>query len=232
MTTLTPIRYIPRPLPAPTPIASRRTRAKRGDGEKLRFEILDAVDQLLTKNKGDDPVSIRAVAELVGCTPPAIYLHFFDKQELLFEVCARRFQQLSDRIDAAVANNADPLESIAAGSRAYVDFGLEHPEYYRVLFMGRNVLTADQMEELRSSGVTGMDRLIERCQRAIDAGVVNTSDASLMAYGIWAIGHGVVSLMIAKPQIEWPDVHQLMDHLLDAHLAGLRIKPLPLSAIA
>lgn len=232
MTTLAPIRYIPRPLPAPTPITSRRTRAKRGDGEKLRFEILDAVDQLLTKNKGDDPVSIRSVAELVGCTPPAIYLHFFDKQELLFEVCARRFQQLRDRIDEAAATCSDPLEAIAAGSRAYVEFGLEHPEYYRVLFMGRNVLTPEQMEELRSTGVTGMDRLVERCQRAIDAGVVNASDASLMAYGIWAIGHGVVSLMIAKPQVDWPAVDQLMTHLLNAHLSGLRTSPLPLSAIA
>ena len=79
MATLTHPRY---PLGAPilAPQAPRRVRAKRGDGERLRFEILDAVDTLLARGSKDDAVSIRAVADMVGCTPPAIYLHFFDKQ--------------------------------------------------------------------------------------------------------------------------------------------------------
>lgn len=201
---------------------TRRLRAKRGEGERLREEILDAVDAILTRTRKEDAVSIRAVAEEVGCTPPAIYLHFFDKNELLFEVCSRRFLQLNETIDLAIQGMTDPVETLAAATRAYVAFGLAQPEYYRILFMGKPILTPEQLDELRVNGVTGLSRLIDRCQACIDAGAVNVRNAKLMAFGIWALSHGVVSLMISKPNIEWPKVDVLLGHLLDTHLAGLR----------
>ena len=210
---------------ADTPSPARRARAKRGDGDRLRDEILDAVDAILTRTRREDSVSIRAVAEQVGCTPPAIYLHFFDKNELLFEVCSRRFLQLNAAIDDATIGLTDPVEILAAATRAYVAFGLAQPEYYRILFMGKPILTPEQLDELRSNGITGLSRLVERCQNCIDAGAVHMRNAKLMAFGIWALSHGVVSLMISKPNIEWPKVEVLLGHLLDTHLAGLRVNP-------
>lgn len=208
---------------ADAPGPARRARAKRGDGDRLREEILDAVDAILTRTRKEDSVSIRAVAEQVGCTPPAIYLHFFDKNELLFEVCSRRFLQLNASIDDATAGLTDPVEILAAATRAYVAFGLAQPEYYRILFMGKPILTPEQLDELRSNGITGLSRLVERCQNCIDAGAVQMRNAKLMAFGIWALSHGVVSLMISKPNIEWPKVEVLLGHLLDTHLAGLQV---------
>ena len=201
----------------------RRARAKRGDGERLRDEILDAVDAILTRTSKEDAVSIRAVAEQVGCTPPAIYLHFFDKNELLFEVCSRRFLQLNQAVDRAVEGISDPVEALVAGTRAYVAFGLAQPEYYRILFMGKPILSPEQLDELRQNGVTGLSRLVDRCQACIDANAVSMRNAKLMAFGIWALSHGVVSLMISKPNIEWPKVEVLLSHLLDTHMAGLRV---------
>lgn len=222
MATLTHPRY---PIGAPilAPQAPRRVRAKRGDGERLRFEILDAVDTLLARGMKDDTVSIRAVAEMVGCTPPAIYLHFFDKQELLFEVCARRFAQLNAHIDRATAAVEDPLAALDAGVRAYVDFGLSHPEHYRVLFMGHSVLTKDQLDELKRTGVTGTARLIDRCQQLIDTGLVAATDAKLMANSIWSMAHGIVSIRIAKAQSDWPAVEDTLDHVLSCYLRGLQV---------
>jgi AcrR family transcriptional regulator len=200
----------------------RRIRAKRGDGDRLRLEILDATDQLLIAGGTTESVSIRAVADRVGCTPPAIYLHFFDKQELLFDVCARRFRQLAEWIDSATEGIDDPVAALDAGTRAYVRFGLQHPEHYRILFMGRSILTADQLDEMRRSGVTGLSRLVERCQACIDAGQVNATDASTMAHSVWALSHGIVSLIIAKPHVEWPEASDLLDHLLGSYLRGIQ----------
>lgn len=200
----------------------RRLRAKRGGGDRLRLEILDATDQLLIEGGTTESVSIRAVADRVGCTPPAIYLHFFDKQELLFDVCARRFRQLAEWIDNATDGVEDPLAALDAGTRAYVRFGLQHPEHYRILFMGRSILTADQLEEMRRTGVTGLTRLVERCQACIDSGQVTATDAAVMAHSIWALSHGVVSLIIAKPHVEWPEASELLDHLLGSYLRGIQ----------
>ena len=200
----------------------RRLRAKRGDGERLRTEILDATDQLLIEGGTTESVSIRAVADRVGCTPPAIYLHFFDKQELLFDVCARRFRQLSEWVDAATNGIEDPIEALEVGTRAYVRFGLQHPEHYRILFMGRSLLTIEQIDEMRRTGVTGFGRLVDRCQICVDAGRVKPVDASIMAHSVWALCHGVVSLFIAKPQSERPEADELFDHLIGAYLNGMR----------
>ncbi len=204
-------------------VPPRRIRAKRGDGDRLRLEILDATDQLLIEGGTTESVSIRAVADRVGCTPPAIYLHFFDKQELLFDVCARRFRQLADWIDSATEGIDDPISALDAGTRAYVRFGLQHPEHYRILFMGRSILTADQLDEMRRTGVAGLARLIERCQACIDAEQVRPTDASIMAHSVWALSHGIVSLIIAKPHLDWPEASELLDHLLGAYLAGIRV---------
>ena len=204
-------------------IPLKRKRSKRGEGDRLRDEILDAVDAILASNPSPDAVSIRAVAEKVGCTPPAIYLHFFDKQEMLFDVCARQFTKLNTAIDAAVDAVAvtDPLGRLEAGMRAYIQFGLDHPEHYRILFMGQSVLTNDQIEELRRSGVTGLDRFLERCRQCVKAGVVYGDDPKLMAYGLWASAHGMISLLIAKPHVDWPAATKLTDHLVTSAMRGL-----------
>jgi AcrR family transcriptional regulator len=209
---------------APAESASpRRARAKRGDGDRLRLEILDAVDELLVTSKNkEDAVSIRAVADMVGCTPPAIYLHFFDKNELLYEVCARRFLALEKSIDEATAGITDPIAVLDAGARAYVRFGLEFNEHYRILFMGKSLLTPEQLDEMRRTGVTGLDKLVDRCKACIDAGATNAANAKLMAFGIWSIAHGIVSLMIAKPHVEWPKVDALLDHVMGTYISGLR----------
>ena len=203
------------------PAAPRRPRAKRGDGDRLRDEILAATETLLLRSRDIAAVSVRAVAEAVGCTAPAIYLHFDDKADLLMEVCAARFRQLADEIDVAVTGVDDPIESLRQSMHAYVRFGMTHPQHYRILFMDRPVLAPDQWQSLRLRGVTGIDALVARCQRAIDGGQIRTTDAYLVAVGIWAINHGIVSLTIARPDFAWPERETIVAHLIDTHLAGL-----------
>src|SRR5205823_3057114 len=107
----------------PTP-APRRRRAPRGQGELLREEIIDATERLLLETGDQDAVSIRAVAEAVGVTPPSIYLHFADKIDLIFAVCERHFARFDEIQEAAAAEFDDPVESLMARGRAYVRFGL------------------------------------------------------------------------------------------------------------
>ena len=71
-----------------------RTRARRGEGERLREEILDVAEDLLVSTGDENAVSIRAIAQRVGVTPPSIYLHFADKESLLWAVCEREFRPL------------------------------------------------------------------------------------------------------------------------------------------
>lgn len=199
----------------------RRERARRGEGDRLREEILEAAEYLLARYGHDDAVSIRAVANRVGCTPPAIYIHFTDKTQLLFEVCARRFAALTARIQGEVANHSDPLDQLIAGSKAYITFGLEYPEHYRILFMQKAILTPEQWKDLRLSGTSGFDGLQRRVQSAIDAGRI-AGDARQIAMAVWQLSHGIVSLMVTKPHWGWDEVETMTDHLLVNYLKGLQ----------
>src|SRR6266571_1260433 len=100
--------------------AARRRRAPRGQGERLGEEILAAAERLLVETGDEEAVSIRAVADAVGVTPPSIYLHFADKNELMFAVCERQFERLDREMEAAAAMSDDPLESLRLRGKAYV----------------------------------------------------------------------------------------------------------------
>src|SRR4051812_5624100 len=110
-------------------VTSRRSRAPRGQGDLLRKDILDAAERLLIEGGSEDAVSVRAIATAIGCTPPALYLHFADKDELFLAVRERRFEELDQAMEDAAAASDDPLTSLRLRGKAYIDFGLDHPEH-------------------------------------------------------------------------------------------------------
>ena len=73
-----------------------RTRARRGEGHRLREELVAAASDLLGELGDPNQLSMRAVAAAAGVTPPSIYLHFADKTALLDEVCCAYFEKLDE----------------------------------------------------------------------------------------------------------------------------------------
>jgi AcrR family transcriptional regulator len=162
---------------------------------------------------------MRAVAAEVGVSAPAIYLHFANKDELLHAVCAERFRLLHAHLEAAVEGVDDPVEQLRRRGRAYVDFGLRHPEHYRLLFMTRNAtMQGPNAEDLDVSGFAELVRNVERC---IAAGAVAPVDPVLAATGLWVAVHGVTSLAIAMPTYAPQLLDPLLDHLLEVTLRGM-----------
>jgi len=197
-----------------TPAA--RARARRGEGELLREEILDATERLLAETGDEDQVSIRAVCKAVGVSPPSIYLHFDDKDALLLEVCRRDFAALDDALTAATAGIADPVEALRHRGRAYVQFGLEHPEQYRVLFMSNKRTHRIDGEVV---GSAAFNHLVDAVQRCIDVGAFRPVDPVSAAVSIWSALHGVTSLLIAMPDFPWPErmISDTCDAQIRAH---------------
>jgi AcrR family transcriptional regulator len=121
----------------PATATGRRPRLPKGEGRQLRAEILAATEAMLLETGSVRAVSIRAVAEAVGVTPPSIYRHFADKNDLIFAVCARHFTALEDHIRRACEGIDDPVDALVALGRAYIEFGVANPEPYRIMFMTR-----------------------------------------------------------------------------------------------
>ena len=203
-----------------TPAARRR--AKRGEGELLRADILAAAERLLIQTGDQGAVSIRAIADAAGVTPPSIYLHFADKTDLLAAVCDARFADFIRYLDDATQGIADPLDALWAMGRAYVRFGLENPEHYRIMFMTRPPADAPAMPPDKLPGLAAFGCLVDAVARCIDAGALAAGDAFLVATNLWTAVHGVTSLLIARPDFPWPDVDRLMTLVLGVQSRGLQ----------
>jgi AcrR family transcriptional regulator len=165
-------------------------------------------------------VSVRAVAKAVGVTPPSIYLHFRDKDELIFSICERHFSRLDAFIEKEGAKSEDPVESLILRGKAYIRFGIENPEQYRILFMSKGSRSEGNMgpEELRRSA--SFDHLVQAVQRCLDAGVFS-GEPLLISMGLWSVVHGITSILISHPHFPWPDNEKLIDHVLRLQCAGL-----------
>jgi AcrR family transcriptional regulator len=198
--------------------ATRRPRSPRGEGNSLRADILDAAERLLVDLGNDEGVSIRAIAEAVGVTPPSIYRHFEDKEELLYQVCERRFADFNEAMRTA-DGEGDPVDSLRAMGAAYIRFALSHPEHYRVLMMTSRERDIHRTD---SQGKRAFDHLVEATQRCIDAGRFRNDDAVRTAVSLWAGVHGLCSLLISTKGFPWPDPpEKLGENLLDLQLNGL-----------
>jgi AcrR family transcriptional regulator len=194
-----------------------RRRARRGEGERLREEILAAAETLLIEKGSEDAVSIRAIADAVGVTPPSIYLHFADKEDLFVAVCDARFEELSRRSDEAAAGAVDPLDEVRRRGEAYVRFGLDNPEQYRVLFMDPRLSKIDGQVEKWACLID----MVDAVRRAIDAGQLAEGDPFKVTLGLWAVVHGLVGLLITKPEVPWPPTDEMVDHVLTSAIYGL-----------
>lgn len=205
-----------------TDTATRPHRAPRGEGDKLKDDLLDAAERLLAERGSMEAVSIRAVAKAVGVTPPSIYLHFEDKDELFFEVCSRRFVEFGGALAGSIEGIDDPVEQVRALGRAYVRYGVEHPEHYRILFGQKVPLPARIEDPTDLPGMAAFGLLVEAVACGIEAGAFRDGDALTMAIGLWSTTHGFVTLL--QFEDEFPDQLPLsgaLEAVLDQALRGV-----------
>jgi AcrR family transcriptional regulator len=202
--------------------AVRRSRAKRGSGDLLRQEIVEAAKGLLAEAGSASDVPLRAVADAVGVTTPSIYLHFADKQELLGAVVAGVFGELDHAMVAAAAEETTPMGRLRAFGLAYVRFALEHPEHYRLAMLEPCPEPNIEVDEvLHSSAFSHMQATVEEC---IDAGIFQGDPLSI-SFEMWAAAHGVAALMIAKPYLPFGEAEDFADRTLCAAAIGHAVRP-------
>lgn len=196
---------------------SRRRRAPRGAGDLLRDEIIDATTELLLATGNAKSVSIRAVAQRVGVTPPSIYLHFDDKDTLLDAVCARYFEKLDEEMQRAAADQTSTLEVLRAQGRAYIRFAIDTPQLYRIAAMGESRAGSEVDSALTSSAFIHMRASV---QVLMDEGIYAPADPTDVALELWTAAHGIAALMIAMPHLPFGEVEEFTDRVMGALCCG------------
>lgn len=201
-------------------MVEKRRRAKRGDGEQLAGDILDAATELLIETGSAEAVSIRAVAQRVGITPPSIYLHFADKDALLTAVVARYFGQLDEAIRAAMADAPTPLDAARAQGLAFVRFALDTPELYRLAAMTPSAAASDVDVVLGTAAFSHLEDSVRELQAE---GYYPPGDPRPIALQMLTIVHGVASLLVAKPFLVDEEAMAYADRLIGGACLGIAL---------
>ena len=217
-------------LPAVEPSRPRRVRARRGEGERLREEILEAVEQLLVQTGDAGAVSIRAVSQLVGVTAPSIYRHFVDKDAMVRAACTQAWERFDHYLIEAAVSESDPLLSIKAEALAYLRFASAHPGEYKVLFMvPAEESFADQAHnafDFEKSEYTSLVHIAQAVEKAIETkAILPIADPMAMAAMLWASVHGIASLRIAKPEVPWPSIEDQLEVMFAMLANGMCAQP-------
>ena len=195
-------------------VAEPRKRSPRGEGERLRAELLDATARLLHDTGDPDAVSIRAVALAVGVTPPSVYRHFPDKLALLTAAAQQTFTDFRHGISAAAASEVDPLARLLAQGAYYLTFARRHPGHYSLLFgAGRAQLPSLGEAMAGPDGDEGIHLfadLVSSVTAVIEAHGCHDLEPVATSVVVWTALHGLIELQKCKGEFPWPDDDSLL----------------------
>ena len=173
-----------------------RTRNRRGEGGRLREDIVDAAVALLDETGDERTITLRSIARRVGIAAPSIYPHFSDQPSIMLAVVRRAFAELEVVLRAAVRDAGEgPRERLYAVCRAYLDFARTHPERYRTMFGGLWMPTlADTSvteKDLVTLGDANLRILSEVLTECAESGISTSTDPGTDTFALWLGLHGL-----------------------------------------
>jgi AcrR family transcriptional regulator len=202
----------------PMPTAQTRKRNPRGHGDQLRVALMDAARELLLELGDQSKLSVRAVTARAGVSPNALYIHFATKDELLNAVMNASYKEWRAVLNAAVPQDAQPIEQLRAYCHGYFRFARERSGIFHVVFM---TTIREGVPVPTRGGPVGEDEgvdsfndflaIVTRC-------LPDDADAFSQAAYLWAGLHGRVALGEAIPTFPWPHESEYIDRMIHLHI--------------
>jgi AcrR family transcriptional regulator len=199
----------------------KSARKAKGHGHLRRAEILHAAERIFVCD-GYQGATIRKIADEVGVSSTALYMHFRDKDEILMEIC-------QGAISALLASNIEissrPIDSVSRVRMmldSYMRFGLDNPNPYLLAFCSTITdAVPGKHEEAADLGVRCFQLFKAAVAEIAKDGRLRSGSPSSAAQVLWASCHGLVALRITRPSFGWEADSELMSVLLDSLFCGL-----------
>jgi AcrR family transcriptional regulator len=204
--------------------ATRKTARKaKGDGHLRRQEILEAAERIFVA-EGYEGATIRKIADEVGVSSTALYMHFQDKACILHEIVEGTLSQLLERNTEIAGRPLDAVVRTRMMLDAYMRWGLEHPNAYQLVYCAASAAPTDPRPE-RTTELSGQcyEAFSGVVREVAASGRLRMGAADSAAQALWMACRGVVALLIVRPNFDFADAEELMQITLDGMLHGLVI---------
>lgn len=173
-----------------------------------------------------DKTTMRRIAEAIEYTPGALYGYFKDKDEILYALHERGFDELVARMEEALEGLNGPRDRLAAIGRSYIRFALDNPRQYELMFLAKSTAKKIQADLKWDCGLVAYD-ILRNEVRAFLASKTSTTDPEIAAFACWSMVHGIVSLVVAERSVFIPPdvlpaiVNGAFDHYIELMDNGL-----------
>ena len=153
--------------------------------------LVNAATALLDSG-GENAVTLRAVANASGISHNAPYKHFKSRDALLAAVAAADFETLTEAFGSVRRTSAKPTTKLLKALKVVVDFSVEHPARYRLLFNDPAIaVLKGDLEKAALAAFAEFILIVQECQVAqVLPDAPNTALAGLM----FATMHGLIAL--------------------------------------
>ena len=198
----------------------RSARKAKGDGHLRRAEILEAAERIFVA-EGYEGATIRKIADEVGVSSTALYMHFQDKGAILLEICEATLKVLLERNRELAARPLDPVVRVRMMLEAYMRWGLEHPNAYQLVLAGPRPGAAPWPEGTADMGAQCYHTFAGVVREVAAVGRLRTGTDDSAAQALWMACHGLVSMMSARPNFGWAERDELIVVTLEGLLNGL-----------
>ncbi len=183
----------------------------------FRAELCKVATERFAKH-GYEGVTMRQLAEALGCSPKTPYRYFKDKADILATVRAQAFGRFADALEKAAESEKEPLARGRAISEAYLAFALENPQAYRIMF-DIDAPIDEAHPELGPAAERAALYITRGAEQMAEAGVIGV-DPALFGWSMWAAIHGIVMLHQSGMLGHGPDYRTLANFLGGTMLKG------------
>lgn len=175
---------------------------RRARGSLSRDEIVKAAHDIMSI-EGVEALSMRRVAEKLGCSVASPYAHFENQEEIMRELIMNGERQLTSDLRAAKNSATEVYAQLDAIAHAYWNFANEHRQLHRLMFSAAG---GKLYRKSFPTLPTSYRVFLETIRRGISSGAIPYSRKSYpsIARTMWAWMYGLIVLelndMVRHPQ--------------------------------
>jgi AcrR family transcriptional regulator len=198
------------------------TRPRNDDRIDIKSRAVEVAVRLFSE-RGVDSVTLRDIADEVGCRAPALYRYYRNKEVLLLAVHNEGFRRLFTwKSEAARQFEGSAIEQLRHGGLMHVRFALENPNLYEIMFNDRapfrqlteDIESDDSTEDYARRDLEGLKGRIVACQ---DEGYLAGLNTDIAAYTFWSVVHGAVSLALRnRAPLSDVDIDRIPEQAVEA----------------
>ncbi len=189
----------------------------------LKEELLQTALEMID-TEGLDSITLRDLTQRLGTSRTAVYRHFESKEALILGVIEKGYEQLNLIFTPIFQDKTRSVDArFEAMGRAYLDFALEHPNLYRLLFGERYRKEREEICDYKDeTQATGLYALIGLLLEAQEEGIIAKVNPIVQAAMVWASIHGLASLLIDGHLMMSDNMEAIYEYSIEVLLKGLR----------